>query len=451
MQLPWPEEKFRELSGGAGSAGDVLALSTVSPVPRVRELALLVRIQQGDFRILRDAAPLVHHPDPAIAAEAALQLTGWRALYTTYTEINRHQLMDILRVSPLPQHAAPRLAALGADPPPAYSLTGDPDTDFLVHILERNISDLEAMLVSPDPKRRYAAASNLIRMMQAERIGPTILRADEDDQVQLLRDLVRCKRAYRELETVLFSIVESTTNARALQGAAQVIAMARDHAAGLRLLRMAEGHREIIQALLRSKPEPGTFMEIGRYLVETGHLSMDHWGWDQAAKPGAMPIEFVEEVYPHAADAIKIHLLRFAELQIEAHGAERSSLERHLIRQCFADAPVEMIGTAWACIHRIQMHRRVGLTVPCDLSMENVDWCWTMPEVLMAIARLMGNPEAVRQTFVRDDFDRFLRSAPPEFFQAAVAHPHECGEIIRNAPHADPYTYCVRFAAKLSA
>ncbi len=448
-QLPWPEEKFRELSAGAGSSGNVLALSELSPVPRVRELALLVRIQQGDFRILRDAAPLLHHPDAGIVAEAALQLTSWRALYTTYTEINRYQLLDVLRVSPLPQHAAPRMAVLGSEPPPDYSLTGDADTDFLVHILEKNINALEAMLVSPDPKRRYAAASNLIRMTQAQRIGSTLLQAGEEDQVQLLHDLVRYKRAYRELEPALFSIVEFTKNARALRAAARAIGMARDHAACIRLLRMANGHREIIQALLGGKPEPRTYLEIGRYLVETGHLSMDHWGWDDAAKPGAMPIEFVEEVYPHAADDVKEHLLRFAEKQIEAHGAERSSLERHLIRQCFAAAPVELMGTAWACIHRIQMHRRVGLTVPCDLSMENVQWCWSMPEVLQAIARLMGNPEAVRQTFVRDDFDRFLRSAPPEFFEAAAAHPEECAEIRRNAPQADPYTYAARFAAQL--
>ena len=97
------------------------------------------------------------------------------------------------------------------------------------------------------------------------------------------------------------------------------------------------------------------------------------------------------------------------------------------------------------------MHREVGLTVPCDLSLENVAWCWSVPEVLTAIAGLMANPEAVRQTFVRDDFDRFLRSAEPEVFSAAAAYPDECRRVINAAPLADPYIYAVRFAAELKA
>ena len=109
------------------------------------------------------------------------------------------------------------------------------------------------------------------------------------------------------------------------------------------------------------------------------------------------------------------------------------------------------MGAAWACIHRIQMHRQVGLTVPCELSLENVDWCWTMPELLSAIASLMANPAAVRQTFVRDDFDGFLRSAQPGFYRAAAAFPHECRRVIDSAPLADPYIYAQRFAGELAS
>ena len=68
---------------------------------------------------------------------------------------------------------------------------------------------------------------------------------------------------------------------------------------------------------------------------------------------------------------------------------------------------------------------------------------------MTAIAGLMANPEAVRQTFVRDDFDRFLRSAEPEFFSAAATYPDECRRVIDAAPLADSYIYAVRFAAEL--
>ena len=170
---------------------------------------------------------------------------------------------------------------------------------------------------------------------------------------------------------------------------------------------------------------------------------------DAAAKPGAMPLGFVLEHYPPAPPALQCHLLRFAENQIEAHGLERSALERLLIRQCLAPGDLDVIATAWACIHRIQTNREVGLTVPCDLSLENVAWCWTIPEVLTGIAQLMANPEAVKQTFVRDDFDRFLRSAEEDFFEAAAQWPHECRRVISAAALADPYIYALRFADML--
>jgi hypothetical protein len=95
------------------------------------------------------------------------------------------------------------------------------------------------------------------------------------------------------------------------------------------------------------------------------------------------------------------------------------------------------------------MHRTVGLHVPFDLTIQNVEWCWTMPEFLRQLAALFAFPEAVKQTFVRDDLDRFLRSADDDFYTAAAQHPNECQRIIEAAPLADPYTYALRFAAKL--
>ena len=63
----------------------------------------------------------------------------------------------------------------------------------------------------------------------------------------------------------------------------------------------------------------------------------------------------------------------------------------------------------------------------------------------------MANPEAVLQTFVRDDFDRFLRSVQPKCFSAAAVYPDECSRVINAAPLADPYIYAVRFAAERKA
>jgi hypothetical protein len=442
-QLPWPDETFAVYFATRPVES--------SPFQRIRDLDLLVKIQRGDFTRLRETTPLLHSTDAAIAAEAALQLSGWRALYCTYTEISRHDLIAVLRQSPVPAHAAPRLAALGAEPSPEYFPTGDPDTDFLIFILDRNTRALETLLDSPDPMRQYAAAAQLIRFQHADAAGPTLQRADPERQLQLLRDIVRYKKPIPALHGSFFGLVENSPTARVRQAAAQAIALARHHPDFVRLIDLANGDSDIIHALLRAKPSPQTYTEIGRRLVQSGRFNMNQWGWDEAAKPSAMPMTFVEENYPHAASETQCELLRFAEKQIEAQGIPRSPLERLLIRQCFESAPVDLTGTAWACIHRIQMHRQAGLTVPCDLSLENVDWCWTMPEILTAIAGLMANPEAVQQTFVRDDFDRFLRSAEPEFFAAAAAYPDECRRVTESAALADPYTYAVRFAGELAA
>jgi len=440
-QLPWSDAALAKYS--------TAPLSIDSPFPKLTDLTYLARIQRGDFSELRHCAHLIHSGDMAIAAEAALQFSGWRALYCVYTEISRHDLMAALRQSPVPEHAAPRLAALGAEPRPDYALTGDADTDFLIQILEQNTRAIESSLDSTDPQRRFVAATHLVRLRQPGAIGPVLRSSDPDQQLQLLHDILRYKHAIPELHDVFFALVENSPAPRVSRAAAQAIALARRHGDSIRLLDITGNNRDIINSLLRSKLAPETYAELGGRMVRDGYFNMNQWGWDEAAKPECMPLSFVADNYSQATPDTQSELLRFAEKQIEAHGVPRSPLERMLIRQCFAKGPADLIGTAWACIHRVQMHRQVGLTVPCDLSLENVEWCWSMPEVLTAIAGLMANPKAVEQTFVRDDFDRFLRSAEPAFYAAAAAYPDECRGVINAAPLADPYTYAVRFAAKL--
>jgi len=440
-QLPWTDEQLERANASP--------LSEDSPYPLLSDLSHLVRINRGDFSKLRESTHLVSCGHTDVAAEAALQFAGWRALYCTYTEISRYDLIEVLRKSPLPEVAAPRLAALGAEPRPEYFPTGDADTDFLILILNEDTHALASFLDDQDSQRREVAAAQLVRLRQGEAIGSVLRRADEAQQLQLLRDIVRYKKPVPALHDDLFHIVENTTDSRICDTAAQAITLGKRHADALRLVGIANGNHGILHSLLISRPAPETYAEIGRLLVKSGHFNMNQWGWDKAAEPASMPVTFVEENFTGAPPETQIELLRFAEMQIEAHGVARSALERLLIRQCFARGPVELIGTAWACIHRIQMHRRVGLTVPCDLSLENVAWCWSMPEVLTAIAGLMANPKAVEQTFVRDDFDRFLRSAEDDFFQAAAAWPDECRRVEEAAPLADPYTYAKRFAESL--
>jgi hypothetical protein len=453
-QLPWDEATLARYQEAPPADGDPLqraaAIAIQSPILRLRALAELVRVHLGDFGGLRGAAPLLDCDDPALAAEAALQLSGWRALYAAHTGIPRHQLIDVLRRSPLPDHAAPRLAVLGAEPAGKPVLTGHPDTDFLILILEGNPRALGDALGSTDPDRRYVAAAQLIRLHRPEAVGPVLLAAGADEQLGLLQEISRAKRAATALHPALFQLVAESPNGRIRKAAANAIALARHHTDFLRLLDLGSADSDIIHAMLLARPEPETCYAIGERLVRDGRFRTSQWGWDAASKPGMMPVTFVPDLYPHAVAEVRRELLRFAEMQIEAHGEPGTDLERFLIRQCFAAAPPEVTGAAWASIHRIQMHRRVGLTVPCELTPENAAWCWTMPELLEGIAYLMAHPAAVRQTFVRDDFSRFLRSAPPEFFQAAAQYPDACARVAAAAQLTDPFVGAPRFAERLT-
>ncbi|HEU0119923.1 MAG TPA: zinc ribbon domain-containing protein [Bryobacteraceae bacterium] len=453
-QLPWPDEQLEAYRGKPTQTGSDRArakeISETTPFARVRDLAHLARIQMGDFSALRECTHLLRYSDEAMAAEAALQFSGWRALFTVCTDIKSYELLPLLEKSPAPAHAAPRRAALGADPAPAFGRTGDADTDFLVAILEKDVRAMEGELRSPDAKRRYVAAGRLIQWGEAGEAGPALLAAEPEDQLQLLRDAARYKKPLPALRDTFFTLLETNGDSRIRRAAAQAAAMEGRHEDALRVFEASRGDSGILQTLLLAKLPPATLYELGMRLVDTGTFRADQWGMDAAAKPGGMPLPFVEDAFGRGSSGTQVELLRFAERQIEAHGLERSSLERLVIRQCFATDSMERLAAAWASIHRIQMHRQVGWTVPCDLSLDNIAWCWNMPEVLGAIAALMECPEAVRQTFVRDDFSRFLRSAEDDFYVAAMGYPHECGRVIRAAPLADPYTYAAQFAEKLA-
>lgn len=454
-QLPWPDDVLRRMSRAEPpvTANEIAEAQRMaaSPIPLLAELALLVRLRLGDFTALRAAEPLLFSGDAEVAAEAALQLSGWRVLFAGQSELRRHELTTALQRSPLPQHAAPRLAVLGVTPEKSLTLTGDVDTDLLIHIHERHAGPLREALVSPDAQLRFTAAGQLLRLEDADGVEAVLATATAGEQLDLMNQALRQKRPRPAWNETLFAIVNGTTDARLRRTAARVLCLSAGPGEAMRLLRESAMDSGVVHALLQQPFEPELYREIGEALVRGGAFRTSQWGMDAAAKPEAMPADFVPEIYPHADDDTRRELLRFAEMQIEARAEPGTPLERFVIRQCFAAAPAAVVGAAWASMHRIQMHRRVGLRVPCEPSPENLAWCWTVPEWLEAIATLLEAPEAVRQTFVRDDFDRFLRGTGAEMLAAAAPYGDLRRRIATAVPIADPYLYAARFSAALDA
>src|SRR6185295_8830437 len=81
-QLPWSEEMLGRMSEPAPRPGSdletVKAIQESTPFEVTRTLCKLVRLRLQDWEIHREACSEFHHGDPAIKAEAALALTGWR-------------------------------------------------------------------------------------------------------------------------------------------------------------------------------------------------------------------------------------------------------------------------------------------------------------------------------------------------------------------------------------
>lgn len=455
-QLPWPEEKLklytRRQPEKMADLDRARQLSESSPSDMVQSLAHLARLRMGDFSGIRHSANLLYAEDARLAAEAALQMTGWRALLTTYLEVDRYFRMELLERSPLPAHAAPRLAAMGKKPAPEYSLTGEPDTDFLIHVVDGNVDKLTEYVRGQDAMQGYAAAWKLTQLGYAERVGALLGRLDDTHLHDLLNDIVRAKRPVPALHPELLGLVERSENHRVARLAARAICLSADHAALLRLYDEGGNDHDIVQALLQSKAAPETLVEILWRLVRDQRLHGEQWGLDAAAQPGALPELFVEQAWATATDKVRMGLLRVAELQIEARDFKPDQpMEHHVMRQCFREGPWELVKEAWTVMSRVQMRRQVGRTVPCDLTAANVEEFWEMRVFLMGLAALLGSWRESDYIGFRDDLSRFLGSAGDEFFEAAARYPQECALVIAAAPSADPYGQAPRFAARLQA
>jgi hypothetical protein len=423
-----------------------------SPFPLVRDLAQLARLALGDTSCHAAALQIFHAAEGALREEAALHVTDWRGLLLVgIASSDRQALLSALRASRFPALTAPRIAILAGEPIPMEApASGDADTLLLTAIATSNIPRLETEADSADQTRRFVAARALVRCRRPELARDALAKASREECVQLLHEISRLKTAVPALHETLFALAASRDRS-ARRAAAEILMRGATHEEAMRLAQIGVNDDDIIHRLLNGKPSPDTYFAIGEWLVHNERMHADRFGWNEAAQPGRMPLGFAEAAFGYASDSTRYELIRFAEMQVDALREFGSATERFLIRCCFADLPVRLLGGAWAAMHRITMHRSVGSTVPCDLSLENVRWCWDMREFLENLDRMLRNLAAQNETFVRDDLQRFLHSADDPFFAAAAALPNQCRPLMALA-EADPqpYSYLKQFGNRLA-
>jgi hypothetical protein len=232
--------------------------------------------------------------------------------------------------------------------------------------------------------------------------------------LRLIQRITLAKFPVRPLHEALFETVEKNPKSKLGGAAASAICLGCSHFEALRLASYFDPG--ILHSLSLAKTvEPETLREIGELLVKENRVDSKAYAWLCMAKPGRMPLDFVERVWTWAGTPeLQVELLRFAEQQLEDLPGRPydTSMERVMILAAFGDYRPEVIGAAWAGLHRINYHRSYGNITPFPYSVEAIEKFWPMAEFEKRLARLESDEAALQQIFVGEELRRFLGGRP---------------------------------------
>jgi len=412
-QLPWPEKELNQYSAPE-------AKGQKSPFPIIVTLASLVAVRLGDFALLQSigGSLLSSGARPDLQREAALQISNWRVAGNTYLEGLRYPAMDALRRAPEPRSVLVTLSQVylgerDVEVPKEALNSDDPEVSFFAALLLRNEPTLIRALDSVHASKWMVAANMLISLHRADTLVDVFgRRADADQQMRMLSQISLEKHPVPELHEALFDTIRRNPKTKLARNAASAICLGCTHTEAMRLAEMLDW--DILHSLSLSKRlEPETFRAIGELLVRENKVAMHQFTWTCLAAPGRMPQDFVERVFPmvDTPDA-QIGLLSFAEKQLDdlPERPRGTSMEGVLIRAAFGDHAPEVIGAAWAGMHRINYRRDYGSPSPFPYSIETIEQYWPFLEFEERLARLQANKAALKQTFVAEEIRRFLGS-----------------------------------------
>jgi hypothetical protein len=407
-ELPWPDEKLAAYSAPQ-------ALGTQSPFPTTRCLADLVALRNGDFKLLNRTGGYLSIQE--LREETALQLANWRVAGIGYLENLRYPVIEALRGFEKPHAPLVRLSLvyLGdkeASIPEDAITSQDPEISFFAALLTDHKEMLASTLrASRNPQQRLVTAKMLIRMKVAGLVRGYYRTADPEVQDTLIRQMTLAKTPVPELHDVLFETVEKNPGSRLARAAASALCMGCTHTEALRLAETRDW--DILhQVALAKHLNPGTLGEIAEMLVREDRVVHGNFTWTNLSKYGRLPDDFVERVFETASTKAKRDLIYIAEKQLDGmpERPRGTSMERVIINAAFGDYDAEVIGAAWAAMHRINYQREYASPSPFKYSQENIEQFWPMHEFERRLSRLQANAEAMKQTFVRDDLGHFLRS-----------------------------------------
>ena len=421
-QLPWPEETLARMSAPTPKpADDGATAKTIfesTPFATTQALAALVRLKLRDGDSYKEACSVFYSSDPAIKAEAALQLTGWRIAYSWGRPRNLdRELAEELQKSTHKLEAAVRLGIMnrGNEALLQEALTSpDPETAFGAALVLGDVDRLQAALKGDD-QQKSAAGSKLISMGIIKPVVEPIRKSAKEVQWELVESLARRKEAAPEAADTLLEIVDTTDDSTLRERASRILCRQLKPGWVLRIARKAGKERSIIQNLLQAPDlQPESALELADFLIEQGQFTMNQYGMSHVAESGVMPLTFVPTRFARANDEMRKELLRFAETQIQKDIDE--PLHRFLMKVVFGPYSPEVRAAAWWTLHRSYRsggeYRGEG---PLKLSKEQLTrFFGSVADFVPLLAEVLRSRETLKEVGYYELIAELLRSADEE-------------------------------------
>jgi hypothetical protein len=433
-QLPWPDDRLRVLSPPADPAEYAVssqrsreeclaaarAISGVTPFPRTKTLATIVRLLLDDWEVQPDTAQVLSSDHPLLRGEAAIALTNWRVLNGPGMGDDPKALIDALHACPFQSQAAVQLAMLGepgVELPREARESNDPGVAFMAALASGNADQLVAAEREPDALKRFAAARRLVRLGNFTGVSDVLRQAEISQQIELLQPLAYNKKPVHELREVLFELLAANTDRQVRELASFAVLCGCQPGDAPRIARAANGTSSIYQRILQTAGVPPEDLEsVCEFLLEQNAFRSSQWGMDRAAAKGRLPASFVPRHWVAAGDDAKVQLCELAEMQLEQYGDE--DLHRFVIAVVFGEGAREVRLQAWKSLFRwYQRSDHTGMG-PLRIQKESLErFFGSVPAFVGKLARFLGGetPDPIlSELFIREPLAKFLRYAEPD-------------------------------------
>ncbi len=434
-QLPWPEEALARFSGPPLPPGDDLAtaraIEASTPFGLTRSLAALARLRLDDGGAFRAAQGVFASHDPALRAEAALVLTGWRVRAIAGRLREEQALLEELRRSPFRLAAGVRLVR---DPDLLREALSSPDREisFAAALALGDVDRLQSALAGGDDLERAVAGSKLIELGIIKPVEEPIRKSPLEVQRELIEALVHRKDPAPELESTLLEIVETTGDSTLRERAARVLCRKLRPELALRIARAAKGERYIFQSLLSEGAAlpPETLSELVAWMLADGRFAMSQYGLAEAARRGAIPDRFVPSVFAGAGEETRADLLRLAEVQLEARRDE--ALHRFVLNVVYGPFPAATRAAAWWALRRTYRRDDVRAEGPFRIEKATIErFFGSVRAFIPRLAAVLRDPATLKEVGLYEHLATVLGEADPEAAPAFFAEENAAHDLVR--------------------